>query len=327
MAPLKQTIESSTNGYPTSGNMKMYIFNRSALELKMQKLKIKQYKKVYRQCMVHDSDFMKFIENRNHKLPDSTVFQMGGGKPKKLRYIYDNTKFVLYELKHDAGYDISVHRKDEIDNPQTCLHIMIDPDLKLAYIQNISYYADCVDVGLTHPGGGSMLLKMCIQFLKDTKDKYKVARIQLKDNSYLPCKQQKSRMMLSTMYTLMNGDTWYGKYGFRPHDPFTNTKNIQKTRIYNRNKTIVTTTNITETNLFKHIFSALNTVNPANRTRNKNFVKKLHKKYKNFTITQFFRHFMFEYEHSCDLILLFYIDFYTDQKLYSFHGESFYLDV
>lgn len=308
---MKQSMESSLNSMP---------------EIIMQKLNIKKYRKVYRQCMACDNDFMKFIENRNHKLTDSNVFQKGGGKPKKLQYIYDNTKFLLYEVTHDAGFDISVHRKNDIDNPQTCLHIMIDSELKLAYIQNISYYADCIDVGLTHPGGGSLLLKMCIQFLKDTKEKYNVTRIQLKDNSFLPCKQ-KSRMMLSVMYTLLNGDTWYGKYGFRPYDPFENTENIQKAQIYNRNKTIVTTTKVRDTNLFQHLFSAINTVYPVDINKNKDYVNKLYKKCKNLTITQFFRHFMFNYEHSCELILLFYIGFYTDQKLYSFHGESFYLDI
>ena len=133
--------------------------------------------------------------------------------------------------------------------------------------------------------------------------------------------------MLSVMNTLVEGDTWYGKYGFRPYDPLTNTENIQKTQLYNRNKTIVTTTLVRDTNLFQHLFAAINNASPIHIPDNAKFIKNLFNKYQDCTISHFFKHFVLHYKNACELLSLVYIDYYTDQKLYSFHGESFYLDL
>ena len=64
----------------------------------------------------------------------------------------------------------------------------VNHELKLAYIQNISYYDDCVvRANLDYPWGGGTILRLCIQFLKEMKEKYQIRRIQLRDNSEYTC--------------------------------------------------------------------------------------------------------------------------------------------
>ena len=73
-----------------------------------------------------------------------------------------------------------------------CLMIMMNDD-GIAYIDNISYFDDCIDTGLKYPGGGTILLKMAIQFIMDNKTKYKIKKIQLRDTSYLFCQKTKEK--------------------------------------------------------------------------------------------------------------------------------------
>ena len=127
----------------------MATYNREIQEKIMKDIKIKKPEKVYFQYMVDDRDLIEFIDNRNkyETYDKNNVVQNGGGKTRKLKYTYDNKRFILYEKAIEDGYDISIHRKDDTENSQTCLHIMINLDLKLAYIQNISYYKDCIRTG------------------------------------------------------------------------------------------------------------------------------------------------------------------------------------
>jgi len=80
-------------------------------------------------------------------------------------------------------------------------------DEGIANIQNISYYDDCINTGLKYPGGGTVLLRMAIQFLRDIKKKYKIKKIQLTDNSTLNCEKNNTIINLSVLFILTNGDT------------------------------------------------------------------------------------------------------------------------
>jgi hypothetical protein len=304
----------------------MATYNRPIQVKIMKRIKIKDPGDVYFKYMFEDRDLMDFIDNRNaycHYSKGNSL-QNGAGIVRKLKYTYGDKKFKLYEIKLENGYDISVHRNNDMEDPETCLHILINQELHLAYINNISYYKNCVSTNLEHPGGGGILLKMCIQFLKDTKDRYQVNRIQLKDNSMFTCFANKEKIMLPVLHTLLYGDTWYGKYGFRPYNPDKNIEDEKLAELYDQNKIIITTTKTKDTNIFNYLYVMLD---GNNSKENKKRIDRYYDKYKNCTIDVFFRKFMMDFQKSCVAIHGFYLNFYTSMRLYDFTHRSFYLNI
>lgn len=308
--------------------------NHRIQEEKMRHIKLKNYKKVFRQYMLDNPEIIEFIDKRNSN-DDEHLIQNGGEAktkiknqiPKKIKYVHDNIEYILYEIRSKDGYDISMRRKDDINNPMTCLHIIIDSSLKLAYVQNISYYSDCVSVGLERPGGGSKLLKMCIQFLKDTRNRYSVKRIQLKDNSYFICQNNNKRIKFSLMHTLLYADTWYGKYGFRPYDPMNDTEDKELTEIYDNNKKIITTTKTKDTNLYNCLHRILKEQNKMSDEEIKQKIDKYYAQHKDETIDVFFRKFLMNFDNACAIFSVFYVSFCDSLRVHNFTGESFYLDI
>ncbi len=307
----------------------MSFLNHIIQESKMKHININDYKKVYRQYMLNDPTLIQFIDKRNNYGKNDKIYfsQSGGAKVKKLKYKHDSYTYILYEIKNVDGYDISIRRKNDIDNPQSCLHILINTELRLAYIQNISYYKDCVDTGLEHPGGGSKLLKMCIQFLKDTVDRYNVKRIQLKDNSMFTCHKNNKKIKMSLMHTLLYGDTWYGKYGFRPYDPYNDVQDKELSEIYEKNIIIVKTTKTKDTNIYNYLYDLLLDNDQSNKEKIKEKIDNYYKKYANNTINVLFRNFLMNFENACAIFSQFYIGFCIGLHIYDFTGESFYLDI
>ena len=304
----------------------MATYNRKIQEIIMKDIKIKDPKKVYFQYMVDEKELINFIDNRFIDNRNKYV-QNGCGNTIKLKYTYDNKRFILYEKTTEDGYDISIHRKDDIENSQTCLHIMINSVLKLAYIQNISYYKDCIKTGLDYPGGGSILLKMCIQFLKETKDRYKVSRLQLKDNSYFTCDDNKEKISLALLHTFVYGETWYGKYGFRPYKAYKNIRDETLYKIYKQNKNIVNNTKIKDTNLFIYIQRIIKKKVDNNENKERLLMKKFYDKFKDYTIKMFFKKYLVNFQYSCKAFSEFYVEFANDNNIYDFNGKSFYLDI
>ena len=249
---------------------------------------IKRYDEVMSRYVIEDRDLVNFMTLRRF-----TVESQTGGGPKRITYSLNGNDFILFERMDEYGVDISVHRKNDIDDPQLCLHIQIDTDMHLAYINNISYYHDCVKTGLQHPGGGRILLKMAIQYLSDNKSKYNLSRIQLKDNSLYPCNVAKKNIKLPLMHTLIFGDTWYGKYGFRPYDPDLSEPDNVLLEFYNENKSIIQKTKISDTNLFGYLYRALREEQP---NVSKDIIQKriqyMRDKYSKLTIGKFFKEFL-----------------------------------
>ena len=196
--------------------------------------------------IAEDRPFYDFIEKRKKNCNQNII----GGGIKKIKYIYNGNKFKLFE-NYDEGYNISVFRKDNKDEyNQKCLFIMIDNN-GVAYIGNISYYKDCIKSGLEYPGGGSILLKMAITYLKENKNKYKIKIIQVQDNSRLLCEKNKKNIDLSSIYMLTKGDTWYSKHGFKPFDTDEMKLNKKNYRIFKNNQKKVKEINVGDTNIIK----------------------------------------------------------------------------
>lgn len=278
----------------------------------MKNIKIEQYEKVYFEYMVNNFNLIEFLNNRNK----SHITSQNGacGINRKFIYEFDKKKFKMFEEETKGGYDISIHAKDDINEPQIYLHIMIDKATHIAWIQNISYYKNHVKANLEHYGDirfvvSSTLLKLCIRLLKKYKSKYHVKKIVLIDNSTFTCLQNREKIPFAMLHTLLYGDTWFGKYGFRPYDAFNNKNDIFLTDKYEQNKKIVTTTLVKKTNIIDDDHQTLDEQN------------------KNLTIDKYFRKTISDFQNSYKLFCRFYKTFYHEMNLYDFTGKSFYLDI
>ena len=289
----------------------------------LKNLHIKQPEMVYNIYERSASSIMRLIER-----PNITNTNQKGGT-KKIEYKFDNRTFILYEDKSDNGeYDISMHRNDDINDASYCLHITPDPIENIAVLQSISYYKDCVKSGLEHPGGGSILLKLCIKYLKENKNKYKIKRLILYDNSFYKCYKNKETIWLSLMHTLLFGHTWYGKYGFRPYNSNTKSLDIELNNNYENNFKIVTTTKMKDIDFSNYYYKINKDILPEKEAiEKKEEKKKYYKKYENLTIDKFFRKMLINFQDGCAFFSLFYRSFYTDMKLYNFKSMTFFLDL
>jgi hypothetical protein len=131
-----------------------------------------------------------------------------GGTP-TIKTLYNNETFGWYKIE-DNIWILS----DEDD--KDCISITIDKESNEAYINNIN--ADTVRCGQTIINNqGSHLIKLVLQFLNENKILLNINKILLKDNASKICKNNKS-IILRIFLTLLTGETWYTKYGFRPID-------------------------------------------------------------------------------------------------------------
>ena len=122
------------------------------------------------------------------------------------------------------------------------------------------------------------------------------------------------------MLFLLNGNTWYGKYGFRPIDNATYKYNKNLNKQYNNNQTIINNITIKEANIIKYI----------KLTKNENVInatKKIFKKNENMLLKIFLEKFLKEYDSTCYYFYLFYEKLYIDIGLINFHRLLFGLDI
>jgi len=135
--------------------------------------------------------------------------QQGGANKE---YKFDNYTFNVSISKQDGRIHIAVLTPKEDE----CVTIFIDN--KEAIIHNMSYDKQCAKEGLKKPGGGDILMKFMLDFLKKNKDKLKIKRILLTDYSYLVCPGCDENIKLARLRMITHGETWYMKYGFKPYN-------------------------------------------------------------------------------------------------------------
>jgi hypothetical protein len=307
---------------------------RTAQERIMKRIRIPNYKKVYAQYFM-DYQFMQFIDRFHYTVMDYQNSKKGGCT-KKINYTFDNKKFVLYEDRTKNRIDISIRRKNDTESAPSCLHIIINSSATsgIAYVQNISYYKDRCKIGLNYQSGGSILLKLCIQYLKENQIKYGAKRITLNDNSTFICNSNQERIEFSLMHTLLFGDTWYGKYGFRPYEPYKNIPDDTLNDFYKKNKLIVEKTLVRDTNLFEYIRRVVRKKVNGSKEQDellleteRMWMEKYYENFKDYTIGRFFKTYLNDFQETCKHFSEFYIEYAHDCGIYNFYGESFYLDI
>ncbi len=230
-------------------------------------------------------DYIEIIESNyqmNKILNNNLIFQYGGIKRTEINF--EGYNFTIFQEDNR----IYIARNNDIDSSEYCMDIIIDKKEHIASLHNISYYKECSDPELKYPGGGGILLKLALKILKNNKEKLGINKVQLQDNSFFYCEKTKKNIQLPLLYTLINGHTWYGKYGFRPFNFITMKPDEEFLRLYERNYEIINNTKIKDTTLFQHIEKKLKQKIPNDVDLLEKMLNSYKKKFENKTIGYFF---------------------------------------
>jgi hypothetical protein len=257
---------------------------------------------IIKENIIHDVLNFKETGKKPLQFRNFLTNQIGGGK--KLKITYEDNEYIFEEAM-DKNYYV-LWSKDEIE----CSTVVIDKENGYAEVHNISNYEACL--ATTNTNIGSTLLRITIAMLKKYKDKLNVKKIVLTDNSVKKCGNK--NITLSTMMILLTGDTWYGKYGFRPREE----RFIKK---YNNNKTIINSIKLEDIDLIKYL----------NKTELSKDIIKISKKFikdhPKMLLKDYLTKFIKDFDKTCEYFYNFYEDLFDDLGLYDFRGRTFILDI
>jgi hypothetical protein len=204
---------------------------------------------------------------------NSDTLQTGGNINEQI-FEFNDKQFIF---RFDGKKTISI--KNILDDDINCVVIVINKKQRLAIVQDLSYYYSCSN---PKTDSGTELLILTQKFLKCKKDLYGIDKIVLQDNSIKHIKKCKNSIRLTINYVVLNGDTWYGKYGFLPFDQINDKINEKGVNKYNRNKDIIKNTKVKDHLQFfsKYSFTKIREKYHDNNLANflKRYVKK-HPKY------------------------------------------------
>lgn len=291
----------------------------------------------------------KYVKNKSQSIIEKKEVD-------KLLYV-DTVTYRNLKFKFLVYQNINKHITIKITNKKhiECIIIFIDSSDRNAIIMNISNEEGCIKEGmiyregcelsidnskrknlsLINSFGGKLLVQIAIKYLKTYKEKFNINRILLTDRSYVLCtnnmkdksKQSiKRNMILSDLYMLKHGDTWYGKFGFLPFDIVNNRPLRDDIIEYNRSKNIINNTKLKDyIKLYKLIIDTDKSLNinyfrendlklfmkDNQNTLIKDILKILFKKYYPFCII---------FEHIKRTIM-------NDLNIKSFYEKTLYLDI
>jgi len=243
------------------------------------------------------------IRKKNISLNKFMINQIGGSG-RKLKIDYNDNKYV-YEEAMDHNYYI-LYSFDKLE----CVTVIIDKENRHAEIHGIGNYKTCIKDVTNNVG--STLLKVTIKMLQKYKDKLDIKKILITDNSLKKCNNV--NIKLSVMLTLVSGDTWYGKYGFRPVD-------VETIKYYDKNKMIMNTITLKDIDLLKYLkMTKLNEKVIEN-------AKKFIEKHQTLLVKDYLSKFIEEYDKTCDYFNDFYFTLFIDLGLYNFFHYTFELAI
>ncbi len=278
---------------------------------------------------------------------------IGGNKYKDIEFIqeFHGYKFRvnIRKTKYDILINILTHKDN---NPLECGIINIDRERKLAYLNNISYYEDCLEPirpDYIKNKSGSLILRFILDFLKRNKTLLNINRIALKDtsgfvkdkslrssertplrvslpdNSIKSCPKCKDNIELGKMYFLLYGNTWYGKYGFRPYDIRNDIPDKRYIKSYIRNQKIVIRAKVKDVKLVEYILRGIKK-HKLKGIDVKYLIGKI-KKWDEKKLSDVLKTIMRDYDKYCCLFTYIQDKIFDELRLQSFHNFSFYLDI
>ncbi len=191
------------------------------------------------------SKYSQFIDFANGKNPINST-QKGGNKIYSINYKNHDYKFDYIE--NDNMIVLT-----SWDNPNNeCVGIHIDKTNSIANINSINANMPSCVHSITRVG--TILLKITMKMLEKYKNKLGIKVITLSDKSYLNCNGK--TIELSYLSVLATGQTWYGKYGFRPIKYENNSQVVSHEyllQVYNTNIKIMDEITISQVNWNQYI--------------------------------------------------------------------------
>lgn len=184
--------------------------------------------------------------------------QIGGDNIYKEFYqTYKDYKFkaLIEKSQNDIVLSIQTHE----DNPSNCAVVIVNLEDNTAILQGLSHYENCTKPYIEYgKGGGSIILKFVLGFLRKNKDTLKIKRLLLKDNATKDCINCAKKIKISELYFLMNIDTWCGSYGFLPYNPSTQSPDDSAIARYRKNQKILKKIKTKDVPLIRYMEEAIN---------------------------------------------------------------------
>jgi len=251
--------------------------------------------------------------------------QEGGHKPTQKEFYqkYKGYEFRIFIDKTEN--DITITIRTHETSPSDCIIIAVDLKDRNAIIHGLSHYNKCTKPFIEQgKGGGSILLKFALGIIKVNKDIFNIDRIILEDNAQKDCNNC-DKKRLSNLYFLMNGNTWYGKYGFRPYDKNDQISDKKRIKKYIRNQKIIEDIKVKDIPLVKYMNDAIIKHNIKNIDMD--ILGPKIESLGNEPLSSIIKVLMDGYNSFCCIFAHIINKIYKKLGMYQFYGESFYVDV
>jgi hypothetical protein len=172
------------------------------------------------------------------------------------------------------------------------------------------------------------LLKVALSFIKAINRKYNMKCITLKDNSFIDCKHVK--ISLSKMSILSDGNTWYGRYGFRPMKNLEYEIDDELNNKYEKNIKIIKRSLVKDIkNIKKYVIDAFNNKSYSKYLEDIDIKKVMNgiDKYYDKSISLFMKSLIQTYKTGCFLYYMIYEKVFRDLELYDFYGKTYIMKL
>jgi len=286
----------------------------------LKNLNVPQHNEIYYKIIQEDYEFYK---NYAYLKYDE---QYRGGKNDVIKYKHEGYTFIIHKDEEEDRTSFHVYNEDNIERNEVCMLLFIPKKENYVYLQSISYYQNCYRPEMPKTKGGSLLLRMTLNFIDDIKSKYKLKYIQLKDNSTFTCEEDGKSTPICNLYMLTRGDTWYGKYGFIPFDPIKKQIDIDTLVDYKTNQKLVKIIKIKCTDIKEYLIKATYKLN-LNRQYPEHIIDQIIKVYGAKSIQDFFRDFMEKYDTRCHIFNEIYKNFMMDMHLVDLYNKTYYKPI
>ena len=264
---------------------------------------------------MHREKYIKALKSYN----PSKEQNGGAEKYKIVNYHNVDFKFLIYET--DGLLTYALHIMNDPDKLPECIVVIIHKEEHMVQIEGVSQHMMCYTKEqldklnkMKIKVSGELLMRLALKLITEIKDKYGIKYIVLQDNSHKICKNV--NLELGLMYTLLNGITWYGKFGFAPANTNNNAVNESYLGIYKKNKQIMDSILVKDVGdlLVKYISEFDKKINAKQMIKDKGELKLAH-----------FLKLLLKTNNGCALFESFYIKLAVKIGIYNFFGKNFIL--
>jgi hypothetical protein len=251
-------------------------------------------------------------------IKDSNLINQIGGNKLKVDYSLSRGVYTHLCYKIDDNENTYIFEKDDYSDlyilssfdkyTKHCIVVSVDKTNRIANINELNGTTDNCLKSTNIKNSGSHLLKITLKMIEKYKDKLNINVITLFDTSFKFC--GKHSLDLIYLSVLTSGETWYGKYGFRPVIEISNNNgnninikiNNQLNNIYEKNKKIMDQLTITDINFIKYFIG----------TKLENTIKKVIQEFPKMLIKDVVKRLLSQWDKTCDIFANIYINLFHD---------------